>query len=175
LTSTLAIWLNSYIAEDIGTTTATAVFKALADPTRRQILYDLRQGELSAGELASHFPISGPSVSRHLAVLKSAGLVTERRQANKVFYSLVVERLASSVGTFLSVLSPERPEHARRGKKKSKPAEKGATKRKRKATIRRGVPGRPEGSEASYVDGRPEPAPRAQRQGSRIGHSTPLT
>src|SRR5215469_6720237 len=51
------------------------VFKALADPTRRQILQDLREGELSAGEIASRFPISNPSVSRHLTVLKSAGLV----------------------------------------------------------------------------------------------------
>ena len=152
------------------------MFKALADPTRRQILYDLREGELSAGELASHFPISGPSVSRHLAVLKSAGLVTERRQANKVFYTLAFERLAASVGTFLSALSPERPERSRRGKKKSKPADKGATKRKRKGTIRRGGAGRPEGSEASYVDASPAACSRrTQRQGLRIGHSTPLT
>ena len=39
-----------------------AVFRALADPTRRQILYQLRKGEVPAGEIASHFPISGPSV-----------------------------------------------------------------------------------------------------------------
>ncbi len=135
------------------------MFKALADPTRRQILYDLRKRELSAGELASHFPISGPSVSRHLAVLKSAGLVTERRQANKVFYTLAFERLAASVGTFLSTLSPERPERSRRGKKKSKPAEKGATKKRRKGTMRRGGAGLPEGSEASYVDASPALAP----------------
>ena len=117
------------------------MFKALADPTRRQILYDLRKGEISAGEMASHFPISGPSVSRHLAVLKSAGLVTERRQANKVFYSLAFERLAASVGTFLSTLSLERPERSRRGKKKSKPVEKGATKKRRKGSMRRGGAG----------------------------------
>ena len=70
-----------------------AVFKALADPTRRQILQDLREGELSAGDLASRFTISAPSVSRHLGLLKTAGLITERRDANRIYYSLVEERL----------------------------------------------------------------------------------
>jgi DNA-binding transcriptional ArsR family regulator len=83
------------------------VFRALADPTRRQILQDLREGELAAGEIAARFPISGPSISRHLTVLKSAGLVVERRQANKIYYSLVEERLAVSVGNFLSAVCPE--------------------------------------------------------------------
>lgn len=83
------------------------VFKALADPTRRQILQDLRSGELSAGDIASRFTISGPSISRHLAVLKAAGLVRERRDANRIFYSLVEERLALCVGGFLSAVCPE--------------------------------------------------------------------
>lgn len=84
----------------------TGVFRALADPTRRQILQDLGDGELAAGEIASRFPISGPSISRHLTVLKSAGLVLERREANRIYYSLVEERLAVSVGTFLSAVCP---------------------------------------------------------------------
>lgn len=83
-----------------------SVFRALADPTRRQILQDLRDGELSAGEIVARFSISGPSISRHLTVLKAAGLVTERRQANRIYYSLVAERLAVSVGGFLSVVCP---------------------------------------------------------------------
>jgi DNA-binding transcriptional ArsR family regulator len=83
------------------------VFKALADPTRRQILEDLRPGELTAGEIASRFKISAPSISRHLSVLKSAGLVTERRQANHIYYSLVEERLALCVGGYLSSVCPE--------------------------------------------------------------------
>jgi DNA-binding transcriptional ArsR family regulator len=86
---------------------AASVFKALADPTRRQILHDLRDGELAAGEIASRFPIKGPSVSRHLAILKAAGLVEERRDANKIMYSLVEERLALCVGEFLSTVCPE--------------------------------------------------------------------
>lgn len=85
----------------------TGVFRALADPTRRQILQDLRDGELSAGEIAGRFTISAPSVSRHLTVLKSAGLVNERREANRIFYSLVEERLALCVGQFLSTVCPE--------------------------------------------------------------------
>ena len=83
------------------------VFRALADPTRRQILQDLRGGELAAGEIASRFTISGPSISRHLSILKTAGLVTERRDANRILYSLVEDRLASCVGGFLSALCPE--------------------------------------------------------------------
>ncbi len=83
------------------------VFRALADPTRRQILQDLRGRELAAGDIASRFTISGPSVSRHLSVLKAAGLVRERRQANRILYSLVGERLATCVGGFLSAVCPE--------------------------------------------------------------------
>ncbi|MFF0476534.1 metalloregulator ArsR/SmtB family transcription factor [Streptomyces sp. NPDC004284] len=82
-------------------------FRALADPTRRQILEDLRGGELAAGEIASRFPISAPSVSRHLGVLKSAGLITERRDGNRILYTLVADRLANSVGRFLSAVCPE--------------------------------------------------------------------
>jgi DNA-binding transcriptional ArsR family regulator len=79
----------------------------LADPSRRQILSDLREGELTAGGIASRFSISGPSISRHLTVLKNAGLVTERREANRIYYSLVEDRLAISVGNFLSTVCPE--------------------------------------------------------------------
>jgi DNA-binding transcriptional ArsR family regulator len=84
-----------------------SVFRALADPTRRQILQDLRSGDLAAGEIAARFSISGPSISRHLGVLKGAGLVQERREANRIIYSLVEERLAISVGNFLSRVCPE--------------------------------------------------------------------
>lgn len=78
------------------------VFKALGDPTRRQILSMLASQELPAGHIAAMFPISGPSVSRHLTVLKSAGLVRERRQGNRLICSLVREPLAMSLGRFAS-------------------------------------------------------------------------
>jgi DNA-binding transcriptional ArsR family regulator len=88
-------------------TDQSSVFRALADPTRRQILQDLNEGELTAGEIGSRFPITGPSISRHLSILKAAGLVAERRSANRIYYSLVGERLALSVGNFLSAVCPE--------------------------------------------------------------------
>ena len=82
------------------------VFRALADPTRRQILQDLRHGELAAGEIASRFAISGPSISRHLAVLKTAGLVRDRRDGNRILYALESDRLALTVGGFVSAICP---------------------------------------------------------------------
>lgn len=84
-----------------------SVFRALADPTRRQILEDLRPGELTAGEITSRFKISAPSISRHLGVLKGARLVTERREGNRIYYTLVEERLAICLGGFLSAVCPE--------------------------------------------------------------------
>jgi DNA-binding transcriptional ArsR family regulator len=109
-----------------------SVFRALADPTRRRILRDLRKGDLAAGDIASRFPISGPSVSRHLAVLKAAGLATERRQANKVIYSLAPERLRLTVGTFLSTVCPDDALARSPRKKKGKATDKNATKDKGK-------------------------------------------
>jgi len=84
-----------------------SVFRALADPTRRQILQELRAGELSAGQITARFTISGPSISRHLHLLKSAGLITERREANRIYYRLAPDRLALCVGDFLSAVCPE--------------------------------------------------------------------
>ncbi|RKR76275.1 metalloregulator ArsR/SmtB family transcription factor [Frondihabitans australicus] len=86
---------------------ASEIFTALAHPTRRQILQDLKDGELAAGEIASKFAASGPTISRHLSVLRQAGLVSERRDANRILYSLVTDRLALSVGDFLSTVCPE--------------------------------------------------------------------
>jgi DNA-binding transcriptional ArsR family regulator len=94
--------MNGIAADD-----EAGVFRALADSTRRQILEELRSGELSAGEIAARFPISGPSISRHLSVLKVAGLIRERRVANRIFYSLVEERLALCVSRFLSTVCPD--------------------------------------------------------------------
>jgi DNA-binding transcriptional ArsR family regulator len=93
--------------EEIDSDREAGAFRALADSTRRQILEELRAGELSAGEIAARFPISGPSVSRHLGVLKTAGLIRERREANRIFYSLAEERLALCVGRFLSAVCPD--------------------------------------------------------------------
>lgn len=64
------------------------VFKALSDPTRREILRALRQGERSAGELADLFPISKSTLSGHFAVLKAADLVETERQGTTILYRL---------------------------------------------------------------------------------------
>jgi DNA-binding transcriptional ArsR family regulator len=71
-----------------------AVAKAIAAPRRRQILSLVRDGELSAGEIASHFDVSRPAVSQHLNVLKEAGLVSERRNGTKRLYRAQPEGLA---------------------------------------------------------------------------------
>ena len=63
-------------------------FKALSDPNRRKILHLLKQGDLTAGELAEHFEISKPSLSHHLSTLKQAGLVSDERQGQNIIYSL---------------------------------------------------------------------------------------
>lgn len=65
------------------------VFRALADPTRREILRRLRGGPpMSAGEIADHFEISKASLSHHFNVLKAADLVTAERQGQQIIYSL---------------------------------------------------------------------------------------
>lgn len=64
------------------------MFKALADPTRRQIIMLLRDGDLTAGQIADHFSISKPSISRHLSLLRQAGLILDERQGQNIIYSL---------------------------------------------------------------------------------------
>ncbi|HET9407481.1 MAG TPA: metalloregulator ArsR/SmtB family transcription factor [Candidatus Sulfotelmatobacter sp.] len=96
---------------------ASRIFRALADPTRRQILQDLKGGELTAGAIASRFSISGPSISRHLAILKSADLISERRDANRIFYRLEPEQIANTVGDFLSAVCPTQLFYRRRAKR----------------------------------------------------------
>jgi DNA-binding transcriptional ArsR family regulator len=65
-----------------------AALKAIAEPHRRRILTLVRNRELTAGEIASHFEVSRPAVSQHLAVLKEAGLVHERRNGTRRLYSV---------------------------------------------------------------------------------------
>lgn len=65
-----------------------AVFQALADPTRRDILDLLRTTERTAGDVADRFPVSRPAVSRHLRVLRQAGLVSQRKEARARWYRL---------------------------------------------------------------------------------------
>jgi len=96
---------------------ASRTFRALADPTRRQILQDLKDGELAAGEIAARFSISGPSISRHLSILKGADLVSEKRVGNRILYRLEPDRIASALGDFLSTVCPTQILHRRKAKK----------------------------------------------------------
>ena len=64
------------------------VFKALNDPTRREILELLQERDMTAGEIVEQFSISGPSISHHLDLLKQAGLVTAEKSGQYIYYSL---------------------------------------------------------------------------------------
>ena len=63
-------------------------FKALSDPVRREILALLKNGRMPAGEIASHFDMTGATVSYHLNILKKAELIYETREKNFIYYEL---------------------------------------------------------------------------------------
>jgi DNA-binding transcriptional ArsR family regulator len=83
--------------------------RALADPTRREILRVLRAGDLTAGELADLFPITAASVSHHLSVLKEAGLVRAVREGRTIVYSLdstVFQQAIEELMNFFAIGGP---------------------------------------------------------------------
>ena len=90
-----------------------AALKAIAAPRRRQILTLVRDGELSAGEIASHFDVTRPAVSQHLNVLKEAGLVSERRNGTRRLYRVRPEGL-TELRQFLEGFWDERLEALKR-------------------------------------------------------------
>ena len=63
-------------------------FKALSDPIRREILMMLRDGSMSAGEIGSHFDMTGATISYHLKILKKAELIFEKKEENYIYYTL---------------------------------------------------------------------------------------
>jgi ArsR family transcriptional regulator, arsenate/arsenite/antimonite-responsive transcriptional repressor len=76
------------------------VFKALSDPTRREILRMLSRGERTAGELAEPFDMTKPSMSHHFSVLKEADLIRSRREGQQIYYALnttVVEDVVTRI------------------------------------------------------------------------------
>jgi DNA-binding transcriptional ArsR family regulator len=81
------------------------VFEAIAQPTRREILRLLADGERSAGDVASRFAVTQPAISQHLKVLREAGLVSERRDGARRLYSVRPEGLTDLHG-FLADLLP---------------------------------------------------------------------
>ena len=82
-------------------------FKALGDPVRRDILTLLKGGRLSAGEIGSHFDMTGATISYHLNILKKADLVHESREKNFIFYELNTS-VVEEVMLWLAQLKEER-------------------------------------------------------------------
>lgn len=81
-----------------------SIFKALSDPTRRQVLALLRQGPKSAGELADAFDVSKPTMSAHFAVLREAGLVGSEKNGKTVTYWLNATVLEEALLGFANAL-----------------------------------------------------------------------
>lgn len=85
-------------------------FKALSDPTRREILRLLKRGEMTAGAIADNFAMSKPSVSHHLSVLKHAGLVFAERRGQEIVYSLDTTVFQDVMTYVLEVFGPSEEE-----------------------------------------------------------------
>jgi len=74
------------------------IFRALSDPTRRAVFERLAAGEMTVSELTAGFAVSQPAISQHLAVLRGAGLVADRREGRRVFYRTDPAGLAPLAG-----------------------------------------------------------------------------
>lgn len=83
-------------------------FRALADPTRREIIRALRRGPMRSGEIAARFTASWATISRHLAVLAGAGLVRSERQGQQIVYELDTAVLQDVAGLLLEWTSSPR-------------------------------------------------------------------
>lgn len=83
-------------------------FKAIADPTRREILRLLRRGEMTAGELAERFDMTKPTMSHHFAVLKDAELVSSRREGQTIWYGLNTSVLEDVIAWAVDLAGPRK-------------------------------------------------------------------
>jgi ArsR family transcriptional regulator, arsenate/arsenite/antimonite-responsive transcriptional repressor len=85
------------------------VFKALADPTRREVLKLLRGGEMTAGELSQRFDMTKPSMSHHFSVLKQADLLGSRREGQQIYYFLNTTVVEDVLTLIWDLFSGEKP------------------------------------------------------------------
>jgi DNA-binding transcriptional ArsR family regulator len=85
------------------------VFRALADPTRREILRLLRKRDMTAGEIGDQFPLAPSTLSGHFNVLKQAGLIVAQRKATTLMYSLNVPAAEKSVGALMDLFRVGHP------------------------------------------------------------------
>jgi ArsR family transcriptional regulator len=81
-------------------------FKAISDPTRREILHMLRKEEMTAGDVAARFDMTKPTISHHFAVLKAAGLITSRRAGQTIWYALNTTVLEDVLAWALDLARP---------------------------------------------------------------------
>lgn len=82
------------------------VFEALSSTVRRKILAYLSASDLTAGEIADRFDISKPSISKHLALLESAGLIASEKKGQYVHYRIVRDNLANTLNSFVQEVCP---------------------------------------------------------------------
>ena len=82
-------------------------FKALSDPTRREIVTLLRDGKLSAGEIVSHFSSTNATISHHLSVLKQADLISDEKVGKYIFYELNTSVIDEIIGWITSLKKGE--------------------------------------------------------------------
>jgi DNA-binding transcriptional ArsR family regulator len=94
-----------------------AVFKALADPTRRKVLELLRKRPMTAGELASHFTVSRPTMSAHFAVLREADLVDSLKIGTTITYQLRLSVLEDALLGFARLFGAGTPDPANTARK----------------------------------------------------------
>ena len=81
------------------------IYKAIADPIRREILNLLKENDLTVNEIVDKFNISQPSISNHLTILKNAGLITSEKSGRHIYYSLNTTVLEESFKWFLSLIN----------------------------------------------------------------------
>ena len=87
-------------------------FKALSDPTRREILNLLRAGPMPVGDILEHFSITGASLSHHLSILKNAGLIDDEKQGKYIYYTLNTTVLDDILNWMMSLKGGEKIEES---------------------------------------------------------------
>ena len=101
-----------------------SAFKAIAAEPRRRILNHLAGGPMTVSEIASKFEMATPSISKHLSVLKEAGLVHEQRRGQFIIYSIAADNLLNSLYGFLTPFCPHARKISAQRKRGAKPGAK---------------------------------------------------
>lgn len=83
------------------------VFKALGDPTRREILKLLKEKDMSAGEISDNFNISKPAITKHLDILREAELISSEKKGLYVIYSINISVLQEAISNFMTFFEKE--------------------------------------------------------------------